>query len=92
MTHGTSALATNLDAPLFLTQLLRSNLTGGRVLNVGSGAAHFAVAGWSAYCVAKAALYRLTDCWRHEIADISFTSVKPGIIDTPMQKEIREIQ
>lgn len=82
-------MATNLEAPLFLTQILRDNLIGGRVLNIGSGAAHFAVAGWSAYCVSKAALYRLTDCWRHEVDDIYFASVQPGIIDTPMQAEIR---
>ncbi len=83
-------MATNLDAPLFLTKLLKDNLTGGRVLNIGSGAAHFAVVGWAAYCVSKAALFRLTECLQLEEDDIAFASVKPGIIDTAMQKEIRE--
>ena len=83
-------MATNLDAPLFLTKLLRTNLSAGRVLNIGSGAAHFSVLGWSAYCVSKAALFRLTECLQLEEENIAFTSVMPGIIDTNMQKEIRE--
>ena len=83
-------MATNLDAPLFLTQALLQNLTGGRVLHIGSGAAHFSVTGWTAYCVSKAALFRLTESWQMEVDSISVSSVKPGIIDTAMQKEIRE--
>ena len=85
-------MATNLDAPLFLTQALLQNLTGGRVLHIGSGAAHFSVTGWTAYCVSKAALFRLTESWQMEVDSISVSSVKPGIIDTAMQKEIREAQ
>lgn len=83
-------MATNLDAPLFLTNLLRENLQKGRVLNIGSGAAHFAVSGWAAYCVSKAALHRLTQCLQIEEENIAFASVMPGIIDTKMQQEIRE--
>lgn len=83
-------MATNLDAPLFLTTLLKTNLRDGRVLNIGSGAAHFAIFGWTAYCVSKAALFRLTECLRLEEKNIAFASVMPGIIDTNMQKEIRD--
>lgn len=82
-------MATNLDAPLFLTKLLRTNLHAGRVLNIGSGAAHFSIYGWAAYCVSKAALLRLTECLQLEENNISFATVKPGIIDTDMQAEIR---
>jgi len=83
-------MATNLDAPLFLTKLLITNLVGGRVLNIGSGAAHFPIFAWAPYCVSKAALFRLTECFQLEEDNIAFASVKPGIIDTDMQKEIRE--
>lgn len=82
--------ATNLDAPLFLSQLLLSRLTQGRVLHIGSGVAHFPVAGWAAYCVSKAALFMLTQCWQLESRDTAFASVMPGIIDTDMQKIIRQ--
>lgn len=85
-------LATNLNAPLFLTQSLISKLKNGRVLHIGSGAAHFPIAGWSGYCVSKAALSMLTQCWQLEHPDLALTSVMPGIIDTEMQQLIREAQ
>lgn len=83
-------MAVNVFAPLFLTQALLNQLSGGRVLNVGSGAAYFPIVGWSAYCVSKAALSMLTRCWQLESDTVAFTSVMPGIIDTPMQSKIRQ--
>ena len=83
-------LKTNLDAPLFLSQLLLDKLANGRVLNIGSGAAYFAIKGWAAYCVSKAALAMLTQCWQLESSSVAFASVKPGIIDTDMQALARE--
>ncbi|ARM34828.1 SDR family NAD(P)-dependent oxidoreductase [Legionella longbeachae] len=78
-------LNTNLNAALFLTQKLYNKLINGRVLNIGSGAAYFPIRGWAAYCVSKAALSMLTQCWQLESEDIAFASVMPGIIDTHMQ-------
>lgn len=83
------AMATNLDAPLFLTQGLYSRLENGRVLNIGSAVAYFPVEGWAAYCVSKAALSMLTRSWQLESQKVTFASVMPGIIDTPMQATIR---
>lgn len=85
-----ACMLTNLDAPLFLSQLLINKLTNGRVLHIGSGAAHFPVVGWAGYCVSKAALAMLTQCWQLESQFVSFASVMPGIVDTPMQGEIRQ--
>lgn len=82
-------LSINLEAPLFLTQLLFAKLVQGRVLHIGSGAAHFPVRGWSAYCVSKAALAMLTQCWQLECQEVAFASVMPGIVDTDMQTYIR---
>lgn len=79
------ALNTNLNAALFLPQMLYDKLTNGRVLNISSGAAYFAIRGWTAYCVSKAALSMLTKCWQVESDSIAFASVMPGIIDTNMQ-------
>lgn len=86
------AMATNVEAPLFLTQDLSDKLKQGRVLNIGSGAAYFPVKGWTAYCVSKAALAMLTRCWQLEQDEIAFASVMPGIIDTDMQQVIRHAQ
>lgn len=82
-------MATNLDAPLFLNQMLQDKLVNARVLHVGSGAAYFPVTGWAAYCVSKAALSMLTRCWQLESENTAYASVMPGIIDTPMQALIR---
>lgn len=82
-------MAVNVEAPLFLTQLLMPKLEHGRVLNISSGAAHFPVAGWSAYCVSKAAVSMLTRCWQVECSSPAFASVMPGIVDTNMVKTIR---
>ena len=82
-------MATNLDAPLFLTLKLKHKLVDGRVLNISSGAAHFPVIGWAPYCISKAALSMLTRCWQLECKNIAFASVMPGIIDTDMQEIIR---
>lgn len=84
------ALNTNLNAPLFLPQILYDKLVNGRVLNIGSGAAYFAIKGWTAYCVSKAALAMLTQCWQLESESVAFASVKPGIIDTSMQAIARK--
>lgn len=82
-------LATNLTAPLLLTQSLLAQLTTSRVLHIGSGAAYFPVSGWAAYCVSKAALSMLTQCWQLEYRSAAFASVMPGIVDTGMQTLIR---
>ena len=83
-------LNTNLDAALFLPQKLYKQLINGRVLNIGSGAAYFAIQGWATYCVSKAALAMLTRCWQLESKQVAFASVMPGIADTDMQTMARE--
>lgn len=84
-------LTLNLEAPLFLTQGLIDQLQGGRVIHISSGAAHKSIAGWGAYCVSKGALYRLWECFKDELLerDIALASVRPGVVDTEMQAEIR---
>lgn len=84
-------LAVNLDAPLFLTQALLPRLGGGRVLMISSGAAHRSIPGWGAYCTSKAALFMLGRVLADELAsrDIAVGSLRPGVVDTPMQGLIR---
>lgn len=86
------AQAVNVEGPLFLTQRLLPHLTGGRVLHVSSGAAHHPIAGWGAYCTSKAALYMVYQVLDLELhaRDIAVASVRPGVVDTPMQALIRE--
>lgn len=84
------AMQVNVDAPLFLTQALLPHLSGGRILHISSGAARNPLAGWGAYCVSKAALFMLYQTLNAEHDDIAVGSVRPGVVDTPMQALIRE--
>ncbi|MGA0404041.1 MAG: SDR family NAD(P)-dependent oxidoreductase, partial [bacterium] len=87
-----SHMATNVEGPLFLTQALLPNLVeNSRVVNISSGAAHQGIPGWGMYCTSKAALFMLGQLLKDELAqrNIWFGSVRPGIVDTPMQAEIR---
>lgn len=85
-------MATNVEAPLFLTQALLPQLKDARVLHIGSGAAYFPIKGWTAYCTSKAALSMIARCWQVEEPSLLMASVMPGIIDTAMQDTIRHAQ
>lgn len=65
---------------------------GGTIVNLSSGAAHRAVAGWAAYCTGKAALKMLTACvaLEHGPRGIRCFGFSPGGVDTDMQVHIRE--
>lgn len=84
-------IETNLEAPFFLTQALLPHLKGGRVLFLSSGLAYYAMAGFSAYCISKAALLMAWKCFNAEMKDagILFGTAMPGVVDTPMQEKIR---
>merc|ERR1719410_3328878 len=81
-------MAINVEGPLFLTQALADALgqgpDGGRVLNVGSGAAHVPLACWLPYCTSKAAQLHQSRCMDLELApQVRVACTNPGIVDTP---------
>lgn len=90
-------LRVGLEAPLLLTSVfLRATRTWAidkRVLNISSGAGRRPIAGWAAYCAAKAGLdhfsrvIALDEPLRPNPARI--VSLAPGVIDTDMQGEVR---
>jgi NAD(P)-dependent dehydrogenase (short-subunit alcohol dehydrogenase family) len=63
----------------------------GRIVNVSSGSARGTTAGWSAYSAAKAAVEALTSVVAREVASsgVRINAIRPGIVDTKMQVEIR---
>lgn len=64
---------------------------GGTIINIGSGAAHSALEGWSAYCTSKAGVSMLTRALHLEEGDngIRVFSLSPGTVATEMQRKIK---
>lgn len=63
----------------------------GVIVNLGSGAAHNPLEGWSHYCAAKAATAMLTRCAHLENRGrgVRVFSLSPGTVATDMQRAIR---
>jgi benzil reductase ((S)-benzoin forming) len=99
-----AALKKNLDvnllAPMILMRLFanatRAIASERLILNISSGAAKRPVPGWTAYCTAKAGLEMATRAAAleasatHPDSALQICSLAPGVVDTPMQGEIRE--
>jgi NAD(P)-dependent dehydrogenase (short-subunit alcohol dehydrogenase family) len=85
------AIEVNLLAPFYLIKFALPALkeSRGRIINISSGAAHTAIASASAYCVSKAGLTHLTRVLADEAPEITALSVRPGVVDTDMQTQIR---
>ena len=91
-------LMVNVAAPMILSRLfansLRERARQRLIVNISSGAAKRAIAGWSAYCAAKAALEMATRVAAAEASvndqTLSICSLAPGVVDTAMQGLIRE--
>ncbi|HLE52606.1 MAG TPA: SDR family NAD(P)-dependent oxidoreductase [Anaerolineales bacterium] len=62
----------------------------GRVINVSSGAAIRPIPGWGAYSMAKVAIQHFTGILAIEEPSITAIAIRPGVIDTEMQRTIRE--
>ena len=77
--------AIHLKAPYLLTQRLLPLITdGGRIVNISSGLARFALPGFSAYAAMKGAIEVLTRYQAKElgIRGIAVNTVAPGAIET----------
>jgi benzil reductase ((S)-benzoin forming) len=70
---------------------VRSRPGGGTLVNISSGAATRAYAGWAAYCASKAAVDHVTRVIAEEEggAGLRAFAVAPGVVDTGMQELIR---
>ncbi len=90
-------ISLNLMAPMLLANAFveaTKNLDCPRVVvNISSGAAKRPIAGWSAYCSAKAGLEMATRALALEQSleakPVRALSFAPGIVDTRMQEELR---
>ena len=64
-------------------------------IHISSGAASKGYAGWSAYCASKAGLEKMVESVAMECEALelpsTLVSLAPGVIDTPMQEQIRSV-
>lgn len=59
------------------------------IMNISSGAALRPIESWGTYCQSKAAIDMLTKIINEEHSNIKAYSIYPGVVDTEMQKKIR---
>jgi benzil reductase ((S)-benzoin forming) len=92
-----AVLRVDLEAPLLLTaaflRATRNWAIDKRVLNISSGAGKRPIAGWAAYCAAKAGVDHFSRVVALDEALLPnparIVSLAPGIIDSDMQAELR---
>lgn len=90
-----ASLAVNLAAPVLVADAFVRAFAGRqgdrRIVNVSSGAAAHAIPGAAAYCIGKAGLEMLSKAIAAEqgAAGVTAITIRPGIIDTPMQTFMR---
>ncbi|KAJ3156878.1 hypothetical protein HDU86_003413 [Geranomyces michiganensis] len=91
LTQVRTAFDVNFFAALALAQRALPYLRPvcGRFIVVSSGAAVNAYAGWGAYCTSKAACNMLVAGLGVEEEDVISVALRPGVVDTEMQAEIR---
>ncbi|MBS0377565.1 MAG: SDR family NAD(P)-dependent oxidoreductase [Proteobacteria bacterium] len=82
MNLKTAVVACRAALPLMLAR------GGGRIINIGAGAAARAAAGMGAYAASKAGIERLTESLAEELKDrgILVNSILPGTLDTPRNR------
>jgi len=64
--------------------------TSGRVIFVSSGASTTVYPAWGAYSATKAAMNSLCRTLAYEEPTITSIAIQPGVVDTDMQREIRD--
>ncbi|MEX1192966.1 MAG: SDR family NAD(P)-dependent oxidoreductase [Brumimicrobium sp.] len=96
LTHYADLNMVNVVAPQFLCSYILQ--TAGfenvkAIVNMSSGAGSRPVPSWAAYCASKAAIDLFTETLAAEIEELNKStkvySVAPGVVDTNMQKAIR---
>lgn len=92
------SIMVNLHAPFVLTSAflnLSKDFSGDRIIaNVSTGVAKNPKESWSVYCATKSGLESLSESVAKEFMSDSKVKVinfEPGIIDTEMQNEIRQV-
>ncbi len=93
-----AAVALNLTTAIALTsefiKLTASMKVSRKIVNISSGAAHTAYAGWGVYCATKAGLDHFSRCvaleQESQTNPVRIAAIAPGVVDTDMQAQLRD--
>ena len=85
-------IAVNIKSTMLITQYLLRHFNGNKLsfVNISSGAANRVIENWSLYCASKAFNKMLFNVAESEYKQHRFFNIDPGVMDTSMQKSIRE--
>ena len=92
--HSLEKLSASMNLNCVVPQWLMGFFRGAKVrkydvVNISSGAANKPYQGWGSYCSGKAALKMASQVMAFENPGMRVLSYAPGVIDTPMQAEVR---
>jgi benzil reductase ((S)-benzoin forming) len=84
----------NVAALTMLTHKFINQYDSGLIINISSGAAQRPIKAWSAYCASKAAVDLFSETLQEEFTHFNkpfiVKSIAPGVVNTDMQREIRQ--
>jgi benzil reductase ((S)-benzoin forming) len=85
-------IAVNVKSAVLITKYILGNFNENKLsfVNISSGAANRAINNWSLYCSTKAFVKMFFNVAEKEYPEHSFFNIDPGVIDTDMQKNIRD--
>lgn len=86
------AISVNIKSTIMITNYLLSHFNDHKLsfVNISSGAANRAISNWSLYCASKAFIKMFFNVAESEYEQHHFFNIDPGVMDTNMQKGIRE--
>jgi benzil reductase ((S)-benzoin forming) len=91
--NSTHVFQVNYLSAVALSHKALQNKHCSQILYLSSGAAKKAIPSWSQYCASKAALDIFAETLQLELHNMgrhcTVKSIAPGVVDTPMQKQIR---
>lgn len=85
-------LSVNIKSTMLITKYLLKNFTSNSIkfVNISSGAAKRPISNWSLYCSSKAFIEMFFSVAESEYKQHRFFNIDPGVMDTNMQKSLRE--
>jgi benzil reductase ((S)-benzoin forming) len=85
-------ISVNIKSTILMTKYLLANFNTNPLtfVNISSGAANRAISNWSLYCSSKAFIQMFFNTAQSEYTQHRFFNIDPGVMDTGMQKSLRE--